>query len=148
MAGYEDETASKSDSAFRNAFKLYRNISIDQAAELIDFDRPDDFSGIIQRRPILFDYSENGINASFENLYLRWPPNEWSVYEVIGKPGFLFLKNPFTAPNGHLYWAKRCLVDYARWPHATNVDSQLEREGVALKVSGISLLDSCILCQE
>ncbi|CAN8004105.1 unnamed protein product [Ixodes hexagonus] len=43
-----------------------------------------------------------------------------SVVELVDAPGVLVLPNPFTAA-GQRRWVQRCLVDYVRPPHVTNV---------------------------
>lgn len=49
-------------------------------------------------------------------------PSEWQVFEVQDRPGLIIIRNPFTA-HGQRYWIARCLKDYPKAPHATNLTS-------------------------
>ncbi|KAJ1525177.1 hypothetical protein ONE63_010009 [Megalurothrips usitatus] len=53
---------------------------------------------------------------------LMIPPSEWCIYELLDKPGLLFVNNPFTA-IGQRYWIYRCLRDYTRRPNRLNIDA-------------------------
>lgn len=48
------------------------------------------------------------------------PPAQWQVFELCQRPGLLIVRNPFTA-HGQRYWMARCLRDYPKAPHATNL---------------------------
>ncbi|XP_067011569.2 nucleic acid dioxygenase ALKBH1 [Anabrus simplex] len=43
------------------------------------------------------------------------PVSEWKMYEIVDKPGLLFIQNPFTA-EGQRYWVCRCLRDFPSKP--------------------------------
>lgn len=57
------------------------------------------------------------------------PPKQWKIYEIKGRPGLIFIKNPFTQ-HGQRYWIARCLRDYPKAPHAVNLNSKYFNEEV------------------
>ncbi|ENN71845.1 hypothetical protein HUJ04_001021 [Dendroctonus ponderosae] len=50
------------------------------------------------------------------------PLESWEVYEIIDRPGLIFIKNPFTI-LGQRYWTVRCLKDFSNKPNKSNLDS-------------------------
>lgn len=51
------------------------------------------------------------------------PSHKWKIYEIKGRPGLIFIKNPFTQ-HGQRYWIARCLRDYPKAPHAVNLNAK------------------------
>ncbi|XP_055709870.1 nucleic acid dioxygenase ALKBH1 [Phlebotomus papatasi] len=51
------------------------------------------------------------------------PPETWSVHELRNHPGLLIIQNPFTS-LGQRYWISRCLRDFPKAPHRTNLQTQ------------------------
>ncbi|XP_060530568.1 nucleic acid dioxygenase ALKBH1 [Cylas formicarius] len=52
------------------------------------------------------------------------PVKTWEIYEIVDRPGLLFIKNPFTS-MGQRYWTVRCLNDYSKKPNKLNIDSKI-----------------------
>lgn len=61
--------------------------------------------------------------ASAGSLGLK-PINEWKLYELkSNESGLVFIRNPFTS-NGQRYWIAKCLRDYPKTPHITNLHTR------------------------
>lgn len=46
----------------------------------------------------------------------------WKIYELREHPGLFIIKDPFTA-SGQRYWAMKCLQEYPKSPHITNLSN-------------------------
>lgn len=98
---------------FKEEFKFYKRRSVrPDLGNVVD---PLDNSRLLQVRTSL----EFPSDLDCEQLGLA-RERPLAVYELAGTPGVLLLPNPFTAA-GQRRWVRRCLVDYVRSPHATNV---------------------------
>ncbi|CAG7731592.1 unnamed protein product, partial [Allacma fusca] len=53
-------------------------------------------------------------------------PSTWEVYEFSYPEGLVFIKNPFTS-EGQRYWIAKCLSDYPKDPHVTNMENLRRR---------------------
>ncbi|XP_034254883.1 nucleic acid dioxygenase ALKBH1 isoform X2 [Thrips palmi] len=108
---------------FKTDFKYYK-----QKCPLPDFSKVLDFSNIKEEtglKRLHADISGKFVERDNEEAFvagLMIPPSEWVMYEVLDKPGLLFIKNPFNA-IGQRYWIYRCLRDYTRRPNRLNIDA-------------------------
>uniref|UniRef100_A0A131XUE1 Putative alkylated dna repair protein alkb log 1 n=1 Tax=Ixodes ricinus TaxID=34613 RepID=A0A131XUE1_IXORI len=100
---------------FKEEFKFYKRRSVKPDLSGVVDALQDDCSGALRPRALSDQLSQ----ADCERLGLRAerPP---AAYELVDAPGLLLLPNPFTA-EGQRRWVRRCLEEYARPPHVTNV---------------------------
>jgi len=54
------------------------------------------------------------------------PCKEWCVYGIHGRPGFVFILNPFT-PGAQWQWIEKCIKEYPCKPNICNLDAHVDR---------------------
>ncbi|XP_015436317.1 PREDICTED: DNA oxidative demethylase ALKBH1 [Dufourea novaeangliae] len=101
---------------FKDSFKYYksRNPPPD-LKDVIDLNGPNG-SKVIRKTCVGGKF----LNEKCE-LGLK-PVKDWQVYEFVGIPGLIFIRNPFTTA-GQRYWIIKCLKDYSRKPSKLNLDA-------------------------
>ncbi|XP_046487484.1 nucleic acid dioxygenase ALKBH1 [Neodiprion pinetum] len=98
---------------FKDSFKYYK--SRDPPPDLdavIDLKNPD-LSKVRKISPVAIEEEQSSLGLK--------STEDWNIYEIIAKPGLIFIENPFTSA-GQRYWITRCVKDYSKKPNKTNLD--------------------------
>ncbi|XP_039278856.1 nucleic acid dioxygenase ALKBH1 [Nilaparvata lugens] len=111
---------------FKDSFKYYKSrVPPPDFDEVVDFRRVDFFSDKVK---ILEPHQ---VEANEFPLLLR-PVSEWNIFELIDKPGLLFVENPWTEV-GVRYWVCRSLQQLTRPPSKLNIDHD-DHRGACLNI--------------
>ncbi|XP_058818592.1 nucleic acid dioxygenase ALKBH1 [Topomyia yanbarensis] len=104
---------------FDQAFKFYKARNPPPSFEnVIDLCKHDG-NGLDSR---LKDISSSiAQNVSFPGIINS---SSWRVFELVGRPGLLFISNPFTK-RAQRYWIRRSLCDYPQTPNRTNIPNSV-----------------------
>lgn len=100
---------------FKDSFKYYKSKNPPP-----DLYRVLDFNKMTES----MSYKVKKVNISTQEVphfFGFKPVHLWDVYEIVDRPGLLFIKNPFTT-LGQRYWTVRCLRDYSKKPNKSNID--------------------------
>ncbi|KAG8229908.1 hypothetical protein J437_LFUL009772 [Ladona fulva] len=104
----------------KDSFKYYkRRCPPPSLKDVIDFSK----SNLADSRVV-----HKGDTSARREVVGMIPSDEWRIFELKDKPGFLYVSNPFT-PGGQRYWISRCLKDYTRKPNRLNLDNHVETKG-------------------
>lgn len=100
---------------FKDSFKYYKSKNPPP-----DLGRVLDFNNITNS----MSYKVNKVdinNTEVNSVFGFKAVKLWDIYEIVDRPGLLFIKNPFTT-LGQRYWTIKCLRDYSKKPNKSNID--------------------------
>ena len=65
-----------------------------------------------QERDLVFEVEPAALDASWSAISSRCGVRVQRAFGLRGRPGFLFVPNPFSNAAAQAHWAKKCVVDY------------------------------------
>ncbi|XP_002120909.2 nucleic acid dioxygenase ALKBH1 [Ciona intestinalis] len=108
----DDDT---NDNIFKQTFKYYK-----QKATPPSFDDVIDFKNARNLDHVNVKQVPSPSNELVNELGLKCKEN-WEIYELKNVPGLFVIPNSFT-DEGRRMWANKCVTEYFKKPHETNVD--------------------------
>ncbi|CAH0386512.1 unnamed protein product [Bemisia tabaci] len=108
---------------FREKFKYYKQKNPKPGfEEVLDFSQLEsNFKGISSRTSVCEPTDEDLSSLGLQEV------NQWRIFELIDKPGLIFIRNPFTAAGQRL-WVERSLTEYTKRPSKLNLDAHGDLE--------------------
>ncbi|GJQ74902.1 putative 2OG-Fe(II) oxygenase superfamily [Trypoxylus dichotomus] len=98
---------------FKHDFKYYKSRNpLPSFQDVLNFNQPD-LTKVITVNP----------RNLLDKFFGLKPIEQWNIYEIINRPGLIFINNPFTS-LGQRYWITRSLKDYSKGISKTNLDVQ------------------------
>ncbi|KRT80731.1 hypothetical protein AMK59_6322, partial [Oryctes borbonicus] len=98
---------------FKQDFKYYKSRNPPPLFDnVLNFNEPD-----------LTKVSKIGSTNLMNKFFGLKPVEQWNMYEIVNRPGLIYINNPFTN-LGQRYWIARSLKDYSKGTSKTNLDEQ------------------------
>lgn len=119
---------------FKDSFKYYKSRNPKPSfEEVLDFTNSSSWTNkvnyylfistlLLTRIITILQVKSVSINSdNFTKTFDLIDPSAWEAFEILDRPGFIYIKNPFTS-IGQRYWIRQAIEEYTKKPNKLNID--------------------------